>query len=81
MDGGAIVRARIALGSVAHRPWRLGAAEERLAGMEATDREGLRGALEASFAEARPLAHNAYKIPLARNAALRVIETAARMPS
>jgi xanthine dehydrogenase YagS FAD-binding subunit len=81
MDGRAIRRARIALGSVAHRPWRLGAAEERLAGIDATDRDALRGAIEASFADARPLAGNAYKLPLARNAALRVIETAARMPS
>ena len=57
------------------------AAEDRLAGIGASDRDALRSAIEASFAEARPLAHNAYKIPLARNAALRVIETAARMPS
>jgi xanthine dehydrogenase YagS FAD-binding subunit len=81
MDGSTIRRARVALGSVAHRPWRLEAAERQLAGIGATDRAALRSALEASFAEARPLSHNAYKIPLARNAALRVIETAARMPS
>jgi xanthine dehydrogenase YagS FAD-binding subunit len=81
MDGGVIRHARIALGSVAHRPWRLDATEQQLEGVGATDREALRSAIEASFAEARPLAHNAYKIPLARNAALRVIETAARMPS
>ena len=79
MDGSRIRRARIALGSVAHRPWRLSAAEDRLAGIGANDRDALRSAIEASFGEARPLAHNAYKIPLARNAALRVIETAARM--
>jgi xanthine dehydrogenase YagS FAD-binding subunit len=81
MDGSAIRRARIALGSVAHRPWRLGAAEDRLAGIGAADRDALRSAIEASFDEARALAHNAYKIRLARNAALRAIETAARMPS
>ena len=81
MDGSAIRRARIALGSVAHRPWRLRAAEDRLAGSDSGDRDALRSAIEASFAEARPLAHNAYKIPLAKNAALRVIETAARTPS
>jgi xanthine dehydrogenase YagS FAD-binding subunit len=81
MDGSTIRRARIALGSVAHRPWRLETTEERLAGIGANDRDALRSAIEPSFAEARPLAHNAYKVPLARNAALRVIETAARMPS
>ncbi len=85
LDGDRIVRARIALGSVAQRPWRLYAAEDRLAGLETGDRDVLRNAvrsaLEVSFADARPLAHNAYKIPLARNAALRAVETAARMPS
>ncbi|HEX2451140.1 MAG TPA: xanthine dehydrogenase family protein subunit M [Gemmatimonadales bacterium] len=78
MDGSTIRRARIALGSVAHRPWRLTAAESRLAGMDIGHREALREALQVSFADARPLSHNAHKIPLARNAALRVIEMAAR---
>jgi xanthine dehydrogenase YagS FAD-binding subunit len=41
----------------------------------------LRGAIDASFAEARPLSGNAHKIPLARNAALRALETATRMPA
>lgn len=81
MEGTTIRSARVALGSVAHRPWRLLAAEERLAGVSVEDRDALRAALEASFAEARPLAHNAFKIPLARNAALRAIETAARVPA
>jgi xanthine dehydrogenase YagS FAD-binding subunit len=77
LDGEVIRRARIALGSVAHHPWRLGVAEERLAGRRAGDRAAIRAAIEASFADARPLAHNAYKIPLAKNAALRALETAA----
>ncbi|HEX6013546.1 MAG TPA: xanthine dehydrogenase family protein subunit M [Geminicoccaceae bacterium] len=81
MDGSTIRRARIALGSVAHRPWRLTTAEDRLVGHDSADRDALRGAIGASFADARPLAHNAYKIPLAKNAALRVVEAAARMPS
>jgi xanthine dehydrogenase YagS FAD-binding subunit len=81
LDGSTIARARIALGSVAHRPWRLTAAEDRLAGMAISDREALRGAIDVSFAEARPLSGNAHKIPLARNAALRALETAARMPA
>ena len=81
VDGGKIRRARIALGSVAHRPWRLQAAEDRLSGLSLDDRDGVRAAIEESFADARPLAHNAYKIPLAKNAALRALGTAARMPS
>ncbi|MEO3432964.1 xanthine dehydrogenase family protein subunit M [Inquilinus sp. CAU 1745] len=78
MEGATIRRARIALGSVAYRPWRLDAAEARLAGVDIGDREALRRAIEMSFTDARPLSHNAYKIPLAKNAALRVIEIAGR---
>jgi xanthine dehydrogenase YagS FAD-binding subunit len=81
LDGGTIRRARVALGSVAHRPWRLAATEGKLAGVAVADRDALREAVVAGFADARPLLHNAYKIPLAENAAMRVIETAARMPS
>jgi xanthine dehydrogenase YagS FAD-binding subunit len=80
MDGSAIRRAPIALGSVAHRPWRLTQAEGALAGVATGDRDGLRQAIEASFGDARPLSHNAYKIPLAKHAALRAIALAARMP-
>jgi xanthine dehydrogenase YagS FAD-binding subunit len=40
----------------------------------------MRAAIDAAFAEARPLAHNAHKIPLARNAAVRVLHMAARLP-
>jgi xanthine dehydrogenase YagS FAD-binding subunit len=81
MNGSIIERARIALGSVAHRPWRVPAAEARLAGRDCNDRDALRGAIDACFDEARALSHNAYKIALARNAALRVIEMAARAPA
>jgi xanthine dehydrogenase YagS FAD-binding subunit len=81
IDGPVIRGARIALGSVAHRPWRLKAAENRLPGIEIGDRDALRAAIEASFTDARPLTHNGYKIPLAKNAALRVIETAGRLPA
>ena len=79
-DGPVIRRARVALGSVAHRPWRLDAAESRLVGLEVGSPEA-RAAVEAAFAEARPLAHSAHKVPLARNAALRALELAARMPA
>ncbi|MER9264970.1 xanthine dehydrogenase family protein subunit M [Mesorhizobium sp. M0410] len=81
MDGQTIRRAALALGSVALRPWRLSAAEEQLAGAEIGDREALNTAIEQSFAQARPLSQNAYKIELAKTAALRAIERAARMSS
>jgi xanthine dehydrogenase YagS FAD-binding subunit len=78
VDGGTIRRARLALGSVAHRPWRLREAEYRLSGLAAANREAVRSVIDSAFTEARPLAHNAYKVPLAKNAALRAIMLAAR---
>ena len=78
---GRIASARIALGSVAHRPWRLRAAEAALAGAVPGDATALRAAVEVGFAEARPLAHNAYKVVLARNAVLRALRLAVEMPA
>lgn len=78
IDGDIIRAARIALGSVAHRPWRLARAERDLVGKRVGSPE-VRQAIENAFADARPLSHNAYKIPLARNAALRALDTAVRM--
>jgi xanthine dehydrogenase YagS FAD-binding subunit len=78
LDGGTIRGARIALGSVAHRPWRLREAEHRLAGLPVQNRERVRSVIDSAFADARPLAYNAYKVPLAKNAALRAIGLAAR---
>lgn len=71
-----IRRVCIALGSVAHRPWRLEEAETRLSGMRVDSAEAHR-AIDSAFAAARPLDHNAYKIPLARNAAWRALQIAA----
>jgi xanthine dehydrogenase YagS FAD-binding subunit len=68
--------ARIALGGVAHKPWRLTAAESALCGVSLDDSGAMKAAIAASFAEARPLAHNAFKIVLAQRVALRALETA-----
>jgi xanthine dehydrogenase YagS FAD-binding subunit len=56
---------RIALGGVAHKPWRAVRAEASLRGAEATEENYTRAA-EAELADARPLRHNAFKVPLAR---------------
>ncbi|MGO1074992.1 FAD binding domain-containing protein [Inquilinus sp. CA228] len=77
LEGDVIRRARIALGSVAMRPWRLAETERRIAG-HALGSAAIAAAVDAGFAEARPLSSNAYKIKLARNAVLRTIELAAR---
>lgn len=76
LDGEVIRRARVALGSVAMRPWRLDEAERRLAGQR-LDSPALADAVRAGFADARPLSGNAYKVTLARNAVLRAVELAA----
>jgi len=77
LDGDVIRMARIAMGSVAMRPWRLDDTERRLVGQRLGS-PGIRSAVDAGFAGARPLSSNAYKIKLARNAALRAIELASR---
>jgi xanthine dehydrogenase YagS FAD-binding subunit len=77
-DGGRIRAARIALGSVAQRPWRLALAERALAG-QPLERVALQQALAAALQEARPLAHNGFKVEIAINAAVRALETAGRM--
>ena len=75
LDGDRIARARVALGSVAHRPWRLEETERRLVGT-VIGSGAARAAVDAGFADARPLSGNAHKIPLARNAVLRALRTA-----
>jgi xanthine dehydrogenase YagS FAD-binding subunit len=77
LDGDLITRARIAVGSVAMKPWRLERAERSLAGMRIGSPE-MGESVRAAFAEARPLPDSEYKLPLAQNAVLRAIEEAAR---
>jgi len=67
---------RLALGGVAHKPWRLTAAETALCGVSLDDIAALKSAIATSFRDARPLAHNAFKVELAQRAALRALRTA-----
>lgn len=76
LDGRRICSARLALGGVAHKPWRLSAAETALPGIALDDSTALRAAIARSFAEARRLAHNGFKIELAQRVALRALEAA-----
>ncbi len=76
LDGELIRKARIALGSVALRPWRLEVAEQALVGVAPAALEATE-ALDRAMAGARPLAGNTFKVKLARNAALRALRTAA----
>lgn len=76
IDGRRIRSARLALGGVAHKPWRLTAAEAALGGASLDDVDALRSAISRSFVDARPLAHNAFKIELAQRVALRALQIA-----
>jgi xanthine dehydrogenase YagS FAD-binding subunit len=64
--GGRVTEARIALGGIAHKPWRAFRAEEALRGQPATA-ESFARAADAELVQAEPLRDNSYKVPLARN--------------
>jgi len=66
VEGGTVRDCRIALGSVAHGPWRAWRAEESLRGAPATE-ASFATAADAELAQAQPLRDNAFKVPLARN--------------
>lgn len=75
-EGGQIRQARIALGGVAHKPWRRADVEASLVGQPATA-EHFAAAAELLVKDAQPLAHNAFKVELARRAVVRALSTAA----
>jgi xanthine dehydrogenase YagS FAD-binding subunit len=62
---GRIIDVRLALGGVAHKPWRAWHAEQALRGGPATP-DAFRAAAEAELAHARPLRDNGFKIELAK---------------
>lgn len=76
IDRGHIKSARLAMGGVAHKPWRLRTAEAALHEVLLHDLDGLKAAIATSFDDARPLSHNAFKIDLAQRVALRALQTA-----
>ncbi len=63
---GVVRDVRLALGGVAHKPWRAMRAEDMLRGAPA-EPASFRAAAERELAEARSLPGNAFKVPLARN--------------
>jgi xanthine dehydrogenase YagS FAD-binding subunit len=66
VQDGVIRDVRLALGGVAHKPWRAVRAEAELRGRPATD-DTFEAAAAAELAQSRPLPGNAYKLPLASN--------------
>jgi xanthine dehydrogenase YagS FAD-binding subunit len=76
VEGGTIRRARIALGGVAHKPWRDPEAERMLEG-KAPGREAFAAFADAILGGARGYEHNAFKIELARRGIVRALGQAA----
>ena len=76
LDRSVIREARVALGGVAPKPWRLDLAQSALGGLDSKRPEALRAAIEPAFADARPRKHNAFKVELAKRAVVRAIEMA-----
>ena len=74
-EGGTIREARVALGGVAHKPWRASLAEEALIG-QAPTRATFERAAAAEMAAAEGFEGNRYKIPLALGAIARALEIA-----
>jgi xanthine dehydrogenase YagS FAD-binding subunit len=77
IEGATIKEARLALGGVAHKPWRDREAEAQLNGAQPTQESFLRAA-EIVLRDARGFGHNDFKIELARRAIVRALDQAAR---
>jgi xanthine dehydrogenase YagS FAD-binding subunit len=78
MDGDTILDARIALGGVAHKPWRKPDAEALLAGRSATP-DNFTKVADAYLEDAHGRGHNTFKIELARRAIVRALTQAVTM--
>lgn len=72
VQDGTVADVRLALGGVAHKPWRAWHAEAALRGQPATA-DTFRAAAEAELAEAAPLRDNGFKIELAKRAIVAVL--------
>ena len=77
LDGGRIKDARLALGGVAHKPWRDPAAEAVLRGQTA-DQTSFAKAADVLVRDAKGFGHNAFKIDLARRVIVRTLTQAAK---
>ena len=76
LEGDRIKHARLALGGVAHKPWRDQAAEDVLRGQTA-NQQAFMSAADLVLRHAKGFAHNSFKIDLARRAIVRALTQAA----
>lgn len=70
MNGKKIKTARIAMGGVAHKPWRALEAEKFLNGKEAAE-ANFKAAADLEMKAAKPLEHNKFKVELGKRAIVR----------
>jgi xanthine dehydrogenase YagS FAD-binding subunit len=77
LEGETIKEARLALGGVAHKPWRDAAAEAALRG-QAANQATFAYAAGLLLRDAKGYAHNSFKIDLARRGIVRALAQAAR---
>jgi xanthine dehydrogenase YagS FAD-binding subunit len=75
LRNGAVHSCRIALGGVAHKPWRAERAESLLVG-KPLDEMTLKDAAAAALQGAKPLEHNGFKVALAQRAIVRALRIA-----
>lgn len=78
LDRGTISQARVVLGGVAHKPWRSREAEAALSGKPVSE-GAFRQAAEAALKDAKPLAHNGYKVELGKRAVVRALMRASKL--
>jgi xanthine dehydrogenase YagS FAD-binding subunit len=75
---GVVRDAALALGGVAHKPWRVPAAEQALIGRRLDD-TSIAAATAALLQGAQPLRHNGFKVALAEKSIARALQTAGRV--
>ena len=80
MEGDTVRAASVAMGGVAHKPWRDREAEALLIGKPAGEAQ-FKAFADAVLRDAQPLEHNAFKINLARRTIVRALQRAVAMES
>jgi xanthine dehydrogenase YagS FAD-binding subunit len=75
MEGSTITAARLAMGGVAHKPWRLHTAEAFLKGKTASD-EVFAQAAKLAMQSAKAYKYNQFKLTMAPNAIVQALKTA-----
>lgn len=75
IKSGVITDAALAMGAVAHKPWKLSTAEDFLMGKKPSV-ENFAEAAEIAMQNAKPLEHNAYKIEMGKKAIIRSLTQA-----